>query len=160
MSVVVRPVRPEDARGALEVHHAAVRITAASDYPAEVVENWAQMPITEKAVAGFNANPEGELRFVADLHGKIVGFAAIVARKDELRACYVAPSVARQGVGRALVKQIEQAARERGLKELHLHSSVTAHAFYTAMGYETLGSGEHVLGSGLGMRCVFMRKTL
>ena len=160
MNVVLRPIIPEDARGALEVHHSAVRVIAASDYSTEVVEQWARMPITDEAVARFNANPEDELRFVAELHGKIVGFAAIVVLKDELRACYVAPSVARQGVGRVLIEQLEQTARERGLRELQLDSSVTAHAFYTAMGYETVAWGEHVLGSGVSMPCVFMRKTL
>ncbi|MFT4182430.1 MAG: GNAT family N-acetyltransferase [Rhizobium sp.] len=160
MRVVIRPVSPEDAHDALEVHHSAVRITAAHDYPIEVLEHWAPLPITEKAVARFNANPEGELRFVADFEGTIVGFAAIVVRKQELRACYVAPSAVRQGVGSLLIKQLEDAAREVGLKELHLHSSVTAHAFYAAMGYETLERGEHILGSGIGMVCVFMRKTL
>lgn len=160
MRVIIRPIFSEDAREALEVHHSAVRITAASDYSAEVVEHWAPLPITEKAVARFNANPENELRFVAELEGKIVGFAAIVAQKEELRAYYVAPSATRHGVGRHLIKQLEDAAREVGLAELHLHSSVTAHAFYTAMGYETLELGEHILGSWLGMACVFMRKTL
>ena len=54
-----------------------------------------------------------ELRFVADQNGKVVGFAAIVVDKEELRACYVVPSAARQGVGRALIQKLEHTARER-----------------------------------------------
>jgi len=160
MQVIIRPIIPEDAHGALKVHHAAVRVTAANDYSAEIVEHWAPLPITEKSIVRFNTNPEGELRFVADWVGEIVAFAAIVVKKEELRACYVAPSVTRQGVGRRLIRRLEQAAGERGITALHLHSSVTAHPFYTAMGYETLEWGEHVLGSGLSMACVFMRKDL
>jgi putative acetyltransferase len=160
MKIVIRPASPEDAHDLLAVHHSAVRITAAHDYPTEILEHWAPLPITEMAVARFNANPETELRFVAELEGEIVGFAAIVAEKEELRACYIAPSAGRQGVGRLLIKWLEAAAREAGLTELHLHSSVTAHAFYTTMGYETLERGEHILGSGIGMACVFMRKNL
>ncbi|MDH6268614.1 putative acetyltransferase [Rhizobium sp. SG_E_25_P2] len=135
-------------------------MTAARDYSAEIVAHWAPLPVTEKSVAKFNANPEGELRFVAFYQRELVGFAAIVIANEELRACYVAPNAARQGVGKALVTQLEHAAKERGIKELRLHSSVTAHPFYTAMGYETLEWGEHVLDSGLAMACIFMRKTL
>ena len=160
MSFVIRPVSPDDARDALEAHHSAVRTTAARDYSAEIVEHWAPLPVTEKSVARFNANPDGEFRFVADQSGNVVGFAAIVVDKEELRACYVAPSAARQGVGRALIQKLEHTAREKGLKELNLHSSIMAHAFYTALGYDTVEWGEHVLGSGVSMACVFMRKTL
>jgi hypothetical protein len=61
MDIVIRDMRPEDARAFLEIHHAAVRAIAAKDYSPEVVDAWAPAQLTGKAVAPVRANPEGEL---------------------------------------------------------------------------------------------------
>jgi putative acetyltransferase len=119
MFVTVRLMRPEEARRFLEIHHAAVRDTAAKDYPAAVVEAWAR-PITDQVVERFLANPDQEVRLVADVDGEPVGIGAIVVSNSELRACYVAPSAARCGVGSALVAEIERIAREHRLDHLQL----------------------------------------
>ena len=62
MSIKVRKMLTEDARTFLEVHHAAVRGIAAKDYSLEVVEDWAPIPVTERDVERFLANPT--MRFV------------------------------------------------------------------------------------------------
>lgn len=160
MSHLVRAIEPVDARSALEVHHAAVHVTAARDYALSILEEWARLPITDEAVEQFNTNPEREVRLVADWAGKVVGFAAVVPPNSELRACYVSPEAAGRGIGRALVFKLEHIAMNEGVTSLWLHSSLTAHPFYEALGYETEGHGEHVLRSGQRMACVYMRKTL
>jgi len=110
MSIKVRQVRSEDARAFLEVHHAAVRGIAAKDYPPEVIEDWAPIPVTEKSIERFLTNPDDEVRLVAEIDGKIVGVGALILAKCEFRACYVAPEAARSGVGSALVREIERIA--------------------------------------------------
>lgn len=153
-------MRADDAFAFLRVHHAAVRELAAADYPLEVLEEWAPLPVTEAQVAGVQRNPDGEDRFVAELEGAIVGIGALVAVGSELRACYVAPEAARRGVGTALVGALERAALSKGVAQLVLDSSLTARRFYEHLGYEVLTRGEHVLGSGRRMACLKMRKTL
>jgi putative acetyltransferase len=132
MSIKVREMLNSDARACLEVHHAAVRGIAAKDYPTEVVEDWAPMPVTEKSIERFLINSDGELRLVAEIDGRIVGVGALVLANCEFRACYVAPEAARRGVGSALVREIERIARDNGLAYLQVDSSVTAEAFYAA----------------------------
>nr|QCL09344.1 acetyltransferase domain protein [Rhizobium rhizogenes] len=144
----------------MEVHHAAVLITAAKDYAPEIIEQWAPMPVSAGAISRFNANAENEVRFVAEVDGEVVGFAAIVPSNEELRACYVSPKAAGKGVGKALVVELERAAKQEGLAILRLNSSLTAHPFYEAMGYQTESRGEHVLGSGQRMSCIHMTKKL
>jgi putative acetyltransferase len=151
-------MRPEDARGFLEVHHAAVRGIAARDYPPAVIEHWAPLPVTDKDIEQFLVNRDGEIRLVAEIDGAIVGVGAIILAKSELRACYVEPGAARKGVGSALVHAIERIACARKLPFLELDSSLTAEPFYTALGYEVRARGEHVLDSGRSMACVRMRK--
>jgi putative acetyltransferase len=159
MSVTIREMRPEDARHFLEIHHAAVRGIAAKDYATSVIEAWAR-PITDEAIERFLANRDREVRLVAETDGTVVGIGAIVVNNSELRACYVAPSAARRGVGSALVAEIEQIAREHRLDHLELESSITAEPFYAALGYQVASRGEVFLSPGVPMAAVKMRKRL
>ncbi|OFV97150.1 MAG: hypothetical protein A3H94_07045 [Acidobacteria bacterium RIFCSPLOWO2_02_FULL_60_20] len=156
--ISIRQMRPEDARAFLEVHHAAVRGIAARDYPPSIVESWAPLPITDENIEHLLSNPEKEIRIVADVNGEIVGIGAIVISTSELRACYVAPTVARKGVGSALIREIERIAQEHGLTCLRLDASLTSEPFYRTLGYEVQERGEHILRSGQSMACVKMQK--
>jgi putative acetyltransferase len=160
MSVTVRPLLHHDARTFLEVHHAAVREIALSDYPAEIIEAWAPLPITEAQIARFLANPDGEIRVAAVNSDEILGIGAVVLDRHELRACYVAPRAARRGVGAQIVREIEQIARADRVESLWLDSSLTAELFYSRLGYIATERGVHKLGSGQVMACVKMRKNL
>jgi putative acetyltransferase len=160
MPLTVRKMRPQDARVFLEVHHTAVRGLAAADYPPEVIDAWAPLPISNDAVETVLAAPPGQIRLVAEIGGEVVGIGEIVPALNELRACYVVPKAARQGVGTALVREIEQIAREHGLAHLQLDASLTSEPFYLSLGYEVREHGEHMLGTGLAMACVKMEKHL
>jgi GNAT superfamily N-acetyltransferase len=91
-----------------------VRGLAARDYPAEIIEAWAPFPITSAAVEAVTANPENEVRFVADSDGRLIGLTCLVIAKTELQACYVAPDVVRTGVGRAFLMKVEENRSKRG----------------------------------------------
>jgi GNAT superfamily N-acetyltransferase len=93
--------------------------------------------------------------FVAEVGGWIRGFAAIVPREDgdaELDALFVEPSLWRSGVGRALIDHCGATARARGSSALHVIGNPHAEGFYTACGFERLGSTATRFGAGLQMR--------
>ena len=160
MTLIVRQMRDEEARSFLEVHHAAVRYLAARDYAPEVIEAWAPLPITQAAVDAVVANPENEVRFVAECAGRLIGLACLVTANNELRACYVAPVAARKGVGKALLMKIEETARSAGVKYLWASSSLTAEQFYRSQGYEVIEYGHHMLRGYLPMACAKIKKSL
>ena len=160
MSVVIRPMRSEEARRFLEIHHESVRGIAANDYPASVIDAWAPLPITDEIVERFLQNRDDEIRLMAEIGGQPVGIGALVLSNSELRACYVVPGAARRGVGAAIVAEVERIAREHRLSYLQLESSLTAEPFYTALGYVVEQRGELVLGSGVAMAAIKMRKQL
>jgi putative acetyltransferase len=142
MPFKVRELQPDEVRTFLEVHHTAVRVTAAADYPAEVIEAWAPLPITDAVV----------------LDGEIIGIGALVPQNHEVRACYVSPEHGGLGAGRALVEAIEHIAQQRGLTYLAMASSITAEPFYLRLGYNVVSRGDHTLRGGVRMRCSMMRK--
>src|SRR5580693_8291610 len=67
-----------------------------------LVEARAPLPITDATIERFLANRDHEIRLMAEVDGELVGIGAVVLNKSELRACYVAPSAVRRGVGSAL----------------------------------------------------------
>lgn len=118
------------------------------------------MPITQDAVEAAASNLDGEIRVAAFVDGRIIGFGAVVPEMHELRACYVLREACRRGVGAAIVKRLEEIARESGALFLTLDASLNAISFYAGLGYESIGRGEHVLSGGVAMPCETMRKIL
>jgi GNAT superfamily N-acetyltransferase len=49
---------------------------------------------------------------------------------------FVLPSEHGRGIGRAIMKSLEMEAIRRGLREVELHSSISAAPFYERIGYE------------------------
>jgi len=145
--VTVRHLLADEVRTYLEIHHASVRGLAADHYPQRVIEEWAG-PITEQLVERVAANADHEIRLIAELDGVPVGIGAIVPHKSELRACYVASSAARKGVGTALVRAIERIALEHEIKRLHLVASVNSELFYVAMGFDVVERGSTLKTKG------------
>ncbi len=157
--IAIREAREHDAKSLLEVHYDAVHNIASSDYSDEIVNQWS-LPIDDKRIGDFLKNPDNEIRLVAEVEDKIVGFGALVIEKNELRACYVSSKTARKGIGNALVEEIEKIAQEKGLTYLQLDSSLTAEQFYKSCGYKVIERGNHTMRNGMVMASVKMRKDL
>jgi putative acetyltransferase len=159
----IRHASPEDAAAILEAHRAAIRGSAAEFYSREVIEEWAPVSVPPERVEGFARTIAGgeEVVVVAvDSTGKILGFGSIVPSNDELRAVYVRSEHGRKGVGRAILRRLEDIAREAGLRELRMDASINAEAFYIANGFSSEARGEHTMPSGRRMECVRMCKSL
>ncbi|WP_414688862.1 GNAT family N-acetyltransferase [Mycobacterium sp.] len=84
---------------------------------------------------------------VAEVYGHVSGVAAMHAiplveytgRRARLVALVVAQSVRAQGVGRALMKAAEEAARDLGCRDMEITSArnrIVAQRLYTDLGYE------------------------
>jgi putative acetyltransferase len=157
--ITVRPLRVNEGRLFLQIHSRAIRGLAAAHYPPEVLDAWT-VPATDESVRGLLANPDDEIRFIAELDGEPVGLGALVVANSELRACYVVPEASRKGVGTALVTEIERIAIEKGLERLELIASLNSEPFYAFLGYETHGRTKHVLSTGHSMAAVKMAKML
>ena len=93
--------------------------------------------------------------FVAERNGAIVGFAALLPRPDgdvELDALFVDPDVRRCGVGRSLVDHCVQIVRAQGSVALCVIGNPHASDFYTACGFNVVGTTATRFGPGLLMR--------
>ena len=85
---------------------------------------------------------------VAELDGRIAGFAAVVG--GELDGLFVEPELWKCGIGAALVEAATHYARLRGLT-LTVIANPTAREFYEKCGFSLEGETETRFGAGLRM---------
>jgi GNAT superfamily N-acetyltransferase len=97
---------------------------------------------------------------VAEAQGQVVGFAQLDARQSMVVAVYVSPEFARQGIGSALLRGIEEHALSLGLSELRLQASLNAVPFYSGAGYTVGQLSQHAVGNGVSLPCVAMSRAL
>ena len=94
-----------------------------------------------------------ELILLCFVGGDLIGTVGL--RRDYLRSLFIEPSYQRQGLGKVLVANIEQIARQNVISDILVHSSITAQRFYDALGYEFVEFQSYPEGA-----FVLMRKAL
>lgn len=162
MRVSYRPAVVGDAPAMLDVHHAAVQAVDRRHYSGEVLSAWSPPPDASRS------------RWLADLIGRdstlstvaiaggvaIAGFCIAIPEQALLRALYVHPERAGQGIGHGLLREMERRCRALGLESLELNASFNAAAFYRRCGYEAQGPVAQPLTDTVSMGAVRMVKRL
>jgi GNAT superfamily N-acetyltransferase len=92
---------------------------------------------------------------VAELAGEIQG-VAMLGGNGTVALCYLLPEARFHGTGRAMLAALEQEAKRRGLSEIVLYSTRTAHEFYLRNGYADTG----VEVEAFGLQSPEMRKVI
>lgn len=145
----IRDATPDDVPAIRQVHEASIRGLGPEAYDDRQVDAWAAGCATADYAAGID---ESESEFVvAILEETVVGFGSLshdaaeypIEVDAEVTAVYISPSVARQGVGTAILAELEERARARGADRLVLTASRNAVPFYRRHGYTRHRSIEH-----------------
>ena len=153
---IVRRAGEEDSEGIWRVHTRAIREIANSHYTPEETEAWASPRKPEHYVESIR-NKEF---YVAEEDGAVIGFGTLNHKQNEIEAVYVSPEVVRRGVGSAILRRLEERARELGIRSLKMDASLNAVPFYKTAGYESQQEMKHRLTSGVEIGCVLMTKEL
>ena len=87
----------------------------------------------------FNVNPD--FCIVAEIDGQIAGnmICRIKRYRLDMGSCAIHPNYRRQGVGAALLAEMEKRARGFGIHQIDLEvrpSNISAQAFWQALGFE------------------------
>jgi len=153
----IRRAVQEDAPAIQALHRRAILGLEPGPYSREEIESWAaEQPLQHYA----DALSRGEEQFLvaADLSNRAVAFCSLV--DDEIRGLYVDPDFARQGIARALLERAEAIMREAPVETVQVWASLTALAFYEAMGYAPIAKGELETRGGRTIEIVRMSKVL
>src|SRR5262249_19264421 len=97
---------------------------------------------------------------VAELDGRLAGFAQLDPGSARLRALFVDGEHQGRGLGRALLAEIEARAARRGCARVHGAMSLNAGPVYARAGCRALGGQERLSSSGVVVPIVRMEKRL
>ncbi|MFQ5635549.1 MAG: GNAT family N-acetyltransferase [Gammaproteobacteria bacterium] len=129
--VSLRPATGEDCAAVYRVQVDAIRNLPGGAAGREGTEKW----LATRRPSGYARDMQEELFFVAEEQGEVIGWGALSTEKQEITNVFVDPAHHRRGVGRAIIRTLENAAREAGLKSVTLRATGTAIEFYLATGY-------------------------
>ena len=131
-SLSIRRVTADDVETLSALIARTVIVSNTPDYEADVIkmlQEFAKPASVAERMVGRDC-------FVTVDGDKVVGTISLGG--DRLRQMFVAPEYQKHGLGRRLVEHLEAHARSLGVKELRLHSLLTARAFYARLGYEAV----------------------
>lgn len=108
--------------------------------------------------------------YLAELHGRPVGCGGwsmempgsdrIAAGVAHIRHFAVSADYPRRGLGRLIFDACAAAAREEEIRRLHVFSSLSAEAFYAALGFRRVRAIEVPMTGGLLLPTIHMRLRL
>lgn len=138
--MVLRTFAPADAGPCAELIALTLRTSNARDYGADYIDALLPSMSAEALLARAES-----ARYLVALEGdRIVGCGGLQppeAGGCELVNVFVHPAFQGRGVGRRLVRALEERARALGVRRATLHASITALDFYRRLGYEPCGDG-------------------
>ncbi len=156
-TLTIRPYAPADAPALRALFHASVHGLARSHYSAVQLAAWAPLDYdTERWAKRLHAN-QPFVALAAD-GVTLAGFADLQA-DGYIDHFFVAPTCARQGVGRALMLHLQAQAAARSITRLWAHVSLTAEAFFAAQGF-VVQERQEVQCAGQVLRNARMAKVL
>lgn len=82
---------------------------------------------------------------VAELSSTLCG-VALLHSSGNIYLCYVLPGMQNHGVGRALIRRLEDEARLRGIAQIELTSTGSARRFYEHLGFAPNGDARTAFG--------------
>ena len=153
----VRNFNPADAAALTEIYHDSVHMVSGKDYTKLQIDAWSPAP----------ASADTYLARVSDGHAVFVsvdgadyplGFIEL-ERNGHIDCFYCHSSVVRTGVGKALYRQLEEVAVERGLARLHTEASEAARRFFLRAGF-TLIERQEFEHNGVKIHNYLMEKNL
>ncbi len=148
MHLEIKPATSDDAEAISRLTVDCIRTTNSSDYPADVIDRTCE-----------NFTPERVLVKMLERHF-FIAFSddALVATVsysgNTLHSLFVKPDAQGKGIGRELVRFVEELASAIGMREIELHASVTAREFYQRLNYVEIAFEERMDGSTYLMRKV------
>ncbi|MEU7842353.1 GNAT family N-acetyltransferase [Micromonospora sp. NPDC049114] len=138
--VTVRQFRPEDGEALSALVVRCLREVNSRDYPAELID---------EMCAHFTADRFRELGverriYVAEEDGRPVG--TVSRDGNKVYTMFVDPDAHGRGVGRRLMRHVEELARAEGHEFMETGASLTGHGFYRRIGYTDVRVTDTVFG--------------
>jgi GNAT superfamily N-acetyltransferase len=145
MATTVREASELDAQAACDVLRRSIAECCTDDHQNEpsLLEAWLSNKTPDNVRDWLKV--KSSFAVVAETDDVVVGFAMLLA-SGEIPLFYLVPEARFKGVGKSLLGALEVEAQRRGIGELYLESTKTAHPFYLRNGFLDSGAPEVAFG--------------
>lgn len=135
----------EHSKALCELLVASITINCAIDYnnDPKIMKEWLANKTPENISQWINSSNNIALAALDAFKNRLVGFI-LMDKEGEIRLNYVLPAYLYQGVGKALLKEMEHIAKSLGIKAISVVSTITAKHFYERNGFVKNGEPEYV----------------
>ena len=134
--MIIRRLREQDAQAVSELIITTIRISNTRDYPAEMMEELVKTQTAEHVLQRASWTHF----YVAEENGTVIGCGAIGpywGKEDEssLFSIFVHPEHQGKGIGKAIVRALEQDEFALRANRIEIPASITGLPFYLKLGY-------------------------
>jgi putative acetyltransferase len=153
----IRPFKPSDAPALAQVFYAAIHEIARLHYSAEQVKAWApQVPPSDRFLArGMDVRT---LLVATDESDDPLAYGDLEA-DGHIDHLFCRPDHAGSGLTASLYLELENVARRKGIKRLHVEASEPARRFFAKRGFAIVARNDFEL-DGVAMHNFLMEKQL
>ena len=143
------------------IHHAhmrSIREVCIHDHGEEEIRGWGYRERGNR----FENGVQNGLVWVVEHNQQIEGLASMMLKQESayIHCLYLTPPVLGKGLGRELLQIMIQTAKDAGMHEIVLESSLTAHKFYQSFGFVDSEPLKKVVIGGYPVRCIPMCYTI
>lgn len=128
----LREFRETDLFGVKSLVHRTIAVCYPGHYCLEAVRFFANYHDEE----AIRRDAKEGCTLVLEKAGRILATGTLVG--DEIKRVFVEPGLQKHGLGRLIMRRLEEKAQMQGIGAIRLDASVPAKAFYDSLGYATL----------------------
>jgi N-acetylglutamate synthase-like GNAT family acetyltransferase len=153
--ISIRKARRDDTDTLFNIRTEAIRAKCIDHYTDEQIELWTEGKPSEK----FSDLVEQHF-YLATINHVTAASGMVNLSTGMIDAIFVHPDFMGQGAAKSMLHHLEQQAKEAGLKELLLDSTLNAASFYRSCGFEGDKISTYESSRGISLDCIPMRKHL
>lgn len=151
----IRNYMKGDSQETAKLFYNTVHVINKRDYTDAQIKVWAP---ENRDLKKWNESFSGRKAIVAVEENHIVGFCDITD-SGYLDRLYVHSEFQGKGAGKALCREAEKYAADRGNETVEVYGSITAKPFFESLGYSVIRDNE-VIRDGISLKNFYMKKEL
>lgn len=151
-------MQASDRDAIISIHKQSIYGLCSEHYTEEEMKAWTER--LTPALFDEGMKDLNNIGLVAADGNTVIGYGFFNVKDRELRALYVLPRRASQGVGKRIMARLEELSREKNINKLVLQSTINAVGFYRSLGYREIQTERHTVSENISVACVRMEKDL
>lgn len=150
----MRTAKPEDIEELKTLIHETIEVCYSGAYSCEAIDYFKEYNNTESIL---NDILKGHL-LILTCGKEIIGTGTLLG--SNIRRIFVKPEYQKMGLGKRIMYELEKEALEEKVRTMDLHASLTAHSFYTTLGYQVQSEEVVRVKNGQNLRYYIMVKNM